>query len=219
MSWLSTDSRFYQALGLATDLVLLNLLLVLVSLPVVTAGAGLSACLVVCLGMVSGDGPRLGRTFFAAFARGLVPATVAWLGTVALAALMVWEWLIVGQLISSAATLAIRAVLLLAALLLGMVSIWFWPLLARRVAAGSPVRLAELAPMLRTALLASIKHLPRSLLGILIVVVPPLAGLASVQVGVRLVLWFVLIGWALASYLVVLVLRRPLGIELAPDEP
>ncbi|MGI5951745.1 MAG: DUF624 domain-containing protein [Brooklawnia sp.] len=218
MSWLSTDSRFYRALGLATDLVLLNLLLVLVSLPVVTAGAGLVGCLVVCLGMVTGDGVRPRRTFFTAFAHGLVPATVAWLGTLALAGLMVWEWLVAGQLISAAATLAIRAVLLLAALLLGMVSTWFWPLLARRATAGNPVRLAELAPLLRTALLASIKYLPRSLLGMLIVVIPPLAGLVSVQVGVRLLLWFVLIGWALASYLVVLVLRHPLGIEVAPDE-
>lgn len=218
MSGSPADSRLYRALSLTTELVVLNLVLVLTSLPLVTAGAGLAACVVSCLRIVQGTGGSSLRNYFAAWRRGFLPATIGWLATLALTGLLVWEWLIAGQLISAGAALAIRAVLLLVGLLVCLVSIWFWPLLAIRISADESVRLAELLPLARTALLASIKYLPRSLLGVVIVALPLVIGLFSVEIGARLLIWFGLIGWALASYLVVLVLRRPLGIELPADD-
>lgn len=218
MNAFAGESRLYRTLGLATDLVVLNLALVLVSLPVLTSGAGLLACFAVCLHMVQGSGSKPLRTFFASFKRGFVPATVLWLAMLIVGALLVWEWLVTGQLISAGLAWAIRAVLLLAALLLGLVNIWVWPLLAARINADERVRLTELPALLQTALLAGIKHLPRSLLGLLVVTLPPAIALVSVEIGARLILWFALIGWALACYLVVLLLRRPLGLELPADD-
>ena len=43
MKGLPSDSRFYQALGMAIDLVALNLAMVVTGLPVVTGGAALVA--------------------------------------------------------------------------------------------------------------------------------------------------------------------------------
>lgn len=218
MSAFSTDSRFYRTLGLATDLVLLNVVAVVLGLPFVTVGAALLACLVVCLQMVQGAGARPLREFFDAFKRGFVPATVAWLATAVLLALLWWEWLVAGQLVSQTAALVIRAVLLLVAMLLALVSVWFWPLLALRLLNTGRVGLGELLPLARTALLAAVKYLPRSLLAVVVVVGPPVLGLVSIEIGARLLLWFVLIGWALAAYLVVLILRRPLGLELRGED-
>ncbi len=214
----ASDSRLYHALSLATDLVVINLVLVLVSLPVVSIGAALTACLVVCMQLVAGTLARPLTEFFTAFGRAFWPATIVWLGSLGLGVLLVWEWAVAGQLVSPTLRLGVRGVILFAALVLVLVSIWFWPMLARRTMAGQQPRAGELVALLRDALLASVQQLPRSLAALAVVAAPVVVGMVSVEVGARLILWFVLIGFALAAYLVVLVLREPLGVVLDDTE-
>ena len=218
MKGLPSDSRFYQALGMAIDLVVLNLAMVVTGLPVVTGGAALVAGLLVCLRMVRGDAVRPIRDFLAAFGRAFLPATLVWLAGLGLAGLLAWEWVVAGRLVSPVAAAVTRGLVLLGGLLLGLAGVWFWPLLARRALQDEPIGVAEVVPLLQTALPAGLKHLPRSLAALLVVLVPPLLGLVSAEIGARMLLWFALIGCGLAAYLVVLLLHVPLGIQTRPAE-
>lgn len=218
MKGLPSDSRFYQALGMAIDLVVLNLAMVVTGLPVVTGGAALVAGLLVCLRMVRGDAVRPIRDFLAAFGRAFLPATLVRLAGLGLAGLLAWEWVVAGRLVSPVAAAVTRGLVLLGGLLLGLAGVWFWPLLARRALQDEPIGVAEVVPLLQTALLAGLKHLPRSLAALLVVLVPPLLGLVSAEIGARMLLWFALIGCGLAAYLVVLLLHVPLGIQTRPAE-
>ena len=218
MKGLPSDSRFYQALGMAIDLVALNLAMVVTGLPVVTGGAALVAGLLVCLRMVRGDAVRPIRDFLAAFGRAFLPATLVWLAGLGLAGLLAWEWVVAGRLVSPVAAAVTRGLVLLGGLLLGLAGVWFWPLLARRALQDEPIGVAEVVPLLQTALLAGLKHLPRSLAALLVVLVPPLLGLVSAEIGARMLLWFAIIGCGLAAYLVVLLLHVPLGIQTRPAE-
>ena len=218
MKGLPSDSRFYQALGMAIDLVVLNLAMVVTGLPVVTGGAALVAGLLVCLRMVRGDAVRPIRDFLAAFGRAFLPATLVWLAGLGLAGLLAWEWVVAGRLVSPVAAAVTRGLVLLGGLLLGLAGVWFWPLLARRALQDEPIGVAEVVPLLQTALLAGLKHLPRSLAALLVVLVPPLLGLVSAEIGARMLLWFALIGCGRAAYLVVLLLHVPLGIQTRPAE-
>ena len=218
MKGLPSDSRFYQALGMAIDLVALNLAMVVTGLPVVTGGAALVAGLLVCLRMVRGDAVRPIQDFLAAFGRAFLPATLVWLAGLGLAGLLAWEWVVAGRLVSPVAAAVTRGLVLLGGLLLGLAGVWFWPLLARRALQDEPIGVAEVVPLLQTALLAGLKHLPRSLAALLVVLVPPLLGLVSAEIGARMLLWFAIIGCGLSAYLVVLLLHVPLGIQTRPDE-
>lgn len=218
MKGLPSDSRFYQALGMAIDLVVLNLAMVVTGLPVVTGGAALVAGLLVCLRMVRGDAVRPIRDFLAAFGRAFLPATLVWLAGLGLAGLLAWEWVVAGRLVSPVAAAVTRGLVLLGGLLLGLAGVWFWPLLARRALQDEPIGVAEVVPLLQTALLAGLKHLPRSLAALLVVLVPPLLGLVSAEIGARMLLWFAIIGCGLSAYLVVLLLHVPLGIQTRPAE-
>ena len=218
MKGLPSDSRFYQALGMAIDLVVLNLAMVVTGLPVVTGGAALVAGLLVCLRMVRGDAVRPSRDFLAAFGRAFLPATLVGFAGLGLAGLLAWEWVVAGRLVSPVAAAVTRGLVLLGGLLLGLAGVWFWPLLARRALQDEPIGVAEVVPLLQTALLAGLKHLPRSLAALLVVLVPPLLGLVSAEIGARMLLWFALIGCGLAAYLVVLLLHVPLGIQTRPAE-
>ena len=71
-----------------TDLLILNLVTLLLCLPVITAGAALTAMHYVLLKMVRGEEGYIIKSFFRAFKREFRQATVMWIIFMALAALM-----------------------------------------------------------------------------------------------------------------------------------
>lgn len=213
----SFDSRFYQALALAGELVLVNLVMVVAMVPGVTAGAAVAACFVVCFAILSGDAAQPVRRFVDAFVRLFVPATLLWLGMVGLALLLGWEWRVVGQFRSGTAMLVVHAVIGLVAGLLAVVGVWCWPIMARRFAAAGRVETAAILPLARAALLAGLRYLPRTLAALAVTAGPLAFGLALPGLGVRLVFWYLVIGLSLACYLVALLVRGPLGVHLPED--
>lgn len=72
-----------------TDLLILNIITMLMCIPVITAGAALTAMHYVLLKMVRGEEGYIIKSFFRSFKREFRQATVLWILYVALAALMV----------------------------------------------------------------------------------------------------------------------------------
>lgn len=219
------DSRVYRVLQLLGDLVVINVLTVVGILPVITAGASLTAGLACCMRMVEGREGHVAAQWWAAFRRSGRHTTLTWILAVALTGLLAWEWLAAGYLASTMLARASMVVVTIAALLLSLVMAWYLPIAARDAlsspgAAGASRLLPEVARRWRQALLASVRLLPRSVL-VLVVTWGPVALAASAPgVGARLLLGAVVILVALVLYLVVLVVRTPLGLaEPADDDP
>jgi uncharacterized membrane protein YesL len=82
-------SPFQGFLNKVTDLLILNLITLLLCLPVITAGAALTAMHYVLLKMVRGEEGYILQSFFRAFKREFRQATIMWFLFMALAALMV----------------------------------------------------------------------------------------------------------------------------------
>lgn len=75
----SMDSRFMHLLGRITDIVILNLCFIISCLPVITAGAGLTALYAVNLRMVRNEESYIFRDFWRAFKENFKQSTVCWL--------------------------------------------------------------------------------------------------------------------------------------------
>ena len=88
MSVFEEGSPFQVFLNKMTDLLILNLITLLLCLPVITAGAALTAMHYVLLKMVRGEEGYIVKSFFRAFKREFRQATVMWIVFMALAALM-----------------------------------------------------------------------------------------------------------------------------------
>ena len=88
MSIFEEGSPFQGFLNKMTDLLILNLVTLLLCLPVITAGAALTAMHYVLLKMVRGEEGYIVKSFFRAFKREFRQATVMWVMFMALAALM-----------------------------------------------------------------------------------------------------------------------------------
>ncbi|MGM9662929.1 MAG: DUF624 domain-containing protein [Oscillospiraceae bacterium] len=90
------ESSLMQAISSIGDLVVLNLLFLLCSLPVVTAGAAAAALYTVTLRMVRQEGSRPMKSFFAAFRANFRRATALWLILLGLLAGLLLDFLICG---------------------------------------------------------------------------------------------------------------------------
>ena len=73
------ESPLMKALGRVADLLILNFLVVLLCIPVITAGAAFSAMHYVLLKMVRGEEGYIVKSFFRAFKENFRQATILWL--------------------------------------------------------------------------------------------------------------------------------------------
>jgi len=79
MKKLSTDTPFFDFMGNIGDWIILNILFVLTSLPVITAGASLTALYQVALRRQRGESNYAAREYFRAFREEWKQSTVLWL--------------------------------------------------------------------------------------------------------------------------------------------
>ena len=192
------DSKFMQFLSRLGDLMILNLLFLLTSLPLVTIGAGLAAMYTVCFRFDTDRERGVVSTYFAAFRENFRQATVLWLilalciGTACLntavfyvmTASVHWFWPVFGFL-------AVLAVLIFS---------YTFPLLSQFE--------NSILGHLRNALALSIGYLPRSLIVAALNVLPFVLVMTDLytffQVGF---IWFMLY-FAAAAYLSSRVLKK-----------
>ena len=206
-----TDSVLYRGLSRLTELIIVNLVTVVGCLPVVTAGAALTACYACCLNMAEGSDDRLLRRWWAVFRGSLLPATAAWLLMLVTVGLLWWEWGVAGDLVSPLASGAAHVAQLVVAMCVLLVGLWLWPMLACAVMPGSRVGPGSFARLLGAALLAGIGHLPRSLAGLCIWLLPPLAAAAGPAMALRLLMVYAVVGVSCCSHLTALLLAAPLA--------
>ena len=167
VNFLNLDSPVMRVVSRVADLIILNWLFILCSLPVVTAGASLTALHKVILQMFRGEEGPLIRGFLAAFRDNFRKATAMWLLLLALAAVLVVDLLVGGRILPQPLWMAVLASMVLLAVLGLMVLLYAFPLQARY---ENPV-----GRTLKNAVLLAILHLPETLLMAAIYLAVPVA--------------------------------------------
>lgn len=90
-SLFSPDSPVMRFLSTLVDLMLLNLLWLVCSLPVITIGASTTACYYVCLRLTRGEA-AVAKDFFRSFRQNFKQATFLWLILLAAAAFLAFDF-------------------------------------------------------------------------------------------------------------------------------
>ena len=85
------DSPFVQKIAMVGNLVVLNILWILCSLPVITMGAATTALYYTIFQMQTNDEETVFRPFFRAFGKNFVQSTLIWIPTLAITALMIFN--------------------------------------------------------------------------------------------------------------------------------
>lgn len=210
-SRLGPDSPIHRALSWIAALVVANLACVLLSLPLVTAGAGLLATALVSVRLIESESTALLPALSQSLRGAGLAASILLIGEGVLALLLAWEWPLVSALANPSARIVARAVLVLVAAVLVLAHVWVWPMLAYRLVARGRVVVADLPRLLRASLLVSIAKLPRSLLAIAVAVGPLALVALSLPWTIRMSFWFLVFGIAFSMYVCVLATKPVLN--------
>lgn len=228
----SVNSRLYQALAWLSSLCLANLAALLCFAGVVTGGFGVLVLLVTAVSLFHEGAASLDAVWRAWRRRGLA-ATALWLFDLGFAALAFWEYQLVFDLVSPGLSLAYGAVLTAVGILVAGVNLWCFALLTWEGVRGEvgggengdadngdvgENRGEDLGTVkgfflrLRRCLLLSVGLLPRTLAGLVVLVAPVVALAWLPEARWQILGLIAILGMALQSYLVVLLVAEPLGI-------
>ena len=156
------DGPVMRAMTDLMNLVILNLLTLLCSLPVVTAGAAVTAMHYILMQMPEQKEGHIVRTFFAQFRSNLKSATPPWLILLGISALLYADYRIFG---GEGATRYMRIPVFIGAAIVGMLYVWLFPYLARFE--------NRLGASLKNAFLLAVGYLPRTAAMVAITAVVP----------------------------------------------
>lgn len=155
----SLDNPVLRFLDKMADLIILNLLFVVCSIPVITLGASATAMCYVTLKMRDEEEGSVFRSFFKAFRQNFVQATLIWIILAALAGFLVVDHLLIRDLEGSGYQV-IRVLLPICAVLWGTVTLYVFFIQARFQ--------NTIPNTLRNALTLAIVNAPRCLLAVAI---------------------------------------------------
>lgn len=194
----SQDSWFMASLNRMTDLILLNLLFVLCSIPVITLGSAAAAMYTVLFRMGTERESGVVRPFFAAFLENLKQGLVLWVAELALAGALVFD---ISLFYRMTGPLRYVYIPILCLAIVGLLaSGYVFPLI-------SLFRNSNLKTV-GCAVAFSIANLPRSFLIMLLNLVPILTLVLAPMWFFQMTMLWLVIYFAFAAYLNTLLLKK-----------
>ena len=155
------DSPFMQKIAMVGNLVILNVLWILCSIPVVTAGAATAAMYQVIFQYLTNEEETVLKPFFQAFAKNFKQATIVWLAILAVFAILLldlWYMFLIGT------PDLVGILIIIVCILFLMVQSHLLPQVARFD--------TKIKPVFKNAMLLTVLHMPSSLMMAVLNVLP-----------------------------------------------
>jgi uncharacterized membrane protein YesL len=203
-------ATFTHTLSLIGDIVILNLLFLVCSIPIVTIGAAATACYAgLCRTLQKKETGLVYRAFFADFRAAFRKATAGWLLELLVLLILLGDlWFAVEYSEPNNVFFIVFAAIVGAGILLA--SLWFYPLLARFQ--------NTLGGQIKNAFLLAFAQFPRTLLALVIWVVTLGLPLAVYEVYSYLGWLWLAGGISLPMYWTIKLFRKTLQLDQAQEE-
>ena len=186
------DSPLMRFLTKIADLMVLNILFCVTSIPLITIGASWTALYSVTLKMVRDEEGSVSRSYFRSFRQNFRQATLLWLGVLVMLALLVLDIRVLNGMAGGTAPGLLRVGVEILALLGIMVLQYLFPSLARFE--------ASLADTLKNACMMALAHLPKTaLMTAAVVGAVWITLINNTTIAVGLMVW-PLIGFSLMAF-------------------
>lgn len=186
------NNKFFGFMSKVADLCILNIICVVCCIPVITAGASITAMYYVTLKMVRNEEAYIIRSFFKSFKQNFKQATIINL-IMLLIGLVLYVDLNVSKAMQGGAGQIFQIIFMAFVLIYFILFLYVYPVLARFY--------NTIKNTIKNALFMAIRHLPYTVVMVLIAVCPLLLLLVkSYQIQSTLFVLFLLMGFALIAY-------------------
>lgn len=175
------------------DLIMLNIVFIICCIPIVTIGASVTAMHYVTLKMVRNEESYIIRGFFKSFKENFKQSTIIWLIMLAAGVLLVFDFIIIRQTGTEGFMKIIYYALFMILFVYTMVLTYIFPLLSKFE--------NSIKNTFKNALFMSIRHLPWTILLIIVSFGPAIATLLISVVFVYGMLVWIMVGFALLAYI------------------
>lgn len=194
---LKSGSPLIQWLGKFADLLVLNILTILLSLPILTIGAAVTALYDASWRIVEDEG-NIYLSFFQSFATNFKKATLIWICVISTGLLLC----VASYYYEAKASLFFSVMTYMAWLLWAVTTAWLFPLQSRF---ENPILIT-----VKNAFLCAMGHLPRSLIMAALNVFPWVMLLFFTSTWVQLSMVWILIWFSMTAFLNCTLLRKPI---------
>lgn len=174
MKLFNLDSPFMQFLTMIGNLMILNILTILLCLPILTAGDAITAMYYVTIKMARGDDPYIVKAYFKSFKENFKQATILWILMLIVAFILYADCRIVFTGMEGKYVIALKIVISVVIIFALMTCLYIFPVLSRFE--------NNIKHTIKNAFLMSLLNLPRSVLIILVHVLPVFLVLVSTSV-------------------------------------
>ncbi len=192
-SLFNLDNPFIQFLTKVGDLILVNFLFLICSIPIVTMGAAMTAMHKVTQDIATDHEAGTFRTFFRAFRENFKQSTIAWLAMLVFFVGMACNWLLVLSYLDGTMALLCNVLLGLLCIIVVCVGAYLFPLIVRY---ENTLR----EHTINAAILVLVK-LPRTLLMVFVNLLPLIVAWFSMQTFFSTLVFWLCIGFAFSSYI------------------
>ena len=186
------NNKFFGFMSKVADLCILNIICVVCCIPVITAGASITAMYYVTLKMVRNEEAYIIRSFFKSFKQNFKQATIINL-IMLLIGVVLYVDLNVSKAMQGGAGQIFQVIFMAFGLIYFILFLYVYPVLARFY--------NTIKNTIKNALFMAIRHFPYTVVMVIIAVCPLLLLLVkSYQIQSTLFVLFLLMGFALIAY-------------------
>ena len=188
----SMDNKFFTVMGRVADLCILTIICLICCIPIVTAGASITAMYYVTLKMVRNEEAYIVRSFFKSFKENFKQATIINLILIVVGVILYLDMHVAKAMPGSAGQI-FHVIFVAFAIVYFVLTLYVYPVLARFYnSTGNTIK---------NALLMSIRHLPYTFVMVLIELCPLLLlFVRSFRLQSTLFILFLIVGFGLIAY-------------------
>lgn len=187
------DNKFFTFMSRVADLIILNVVFIVCCIPIVTIGASVTAMNYVTMKMARNEESYIVKSFFKSFRENFKQATIIWLILLVAGLLLGMDFRIVQQVESTGLLKVVTYGLYMVALIYAMVLSYIFPLLAKFD--------NTIKNTFKNAMLMSIRHLPFTIVILLVGFAPAIATLTiPIVLAYGLIVW-IMVGFSLIAFL------------------
>lgn len=186
------DNPFIQFLSRVGDLIILNFLFLVCSVPVFTIGASATALQKTTQGILYDEDNGTMKTFFRAFRENFRQATIVWVLMLIFAASTACNYLIISGLTAGILAMILKWVLAVLSAVVVVLGVYIFPLIARYR--------NTLREHAQNALILAVVKLPRTIGLVLLAAMPVIIAVISLQTFLTTLVFWLAVGFGFTSY-------------------
>lgn len=188
------DNKFFTFMGRVADLMILNILCIICCIPVITIGPAITAMFYVTLKMVRNEESYVIRGFFHSFKQNFRQGVTIHLIMLVVGAVLLFDLYFTRQMSGENQMYMILGYIFMVAIALYlMIFTYIYPMLAKFY--------NSVKNTFRNALLVSIRHLPYTILMMIITAAPVLLMFFVPQTAAYVLLFIILLGFSTIAYI------------------